>query len=114
MTSELATQLLLAALACAWIGDFIRGFTQRKKTKAETELTDANATQVIVGSATTLVEPLANRIKELNAEVVTLREELTRTRQLLRTANNRLEKSTAENERVTAENFRLRTQLGTA
>lgn len=119
MSSELVTQILLAVLACAWVGDFVRGLFQKKLVKADANKSEANATQVIVGTATTLVVPLSNRIKELETETTILRnslreanEEIARTTKLLNIANNRIEATTAENKRVTNENRRLRLQLG--
>jgi predicted RNase H-like nuclease (RuvC/YqgF family) len=111
MTSEIITQILLAILACAWIGDFIKGFYQRKKVQAETSHTEASATQVIVGTATTLVAPLAARIKELETETTILRTSLKEATAEADRLVRQLENATSENKRVTAENRQLRLKL---
>lgn len=120
MTSELLTQILLALLGAAWVGDFINGLFQKKKVKADSNLSDANATQIIVASTTTLLAPLSARVKELETEVTVLRNalsEATTESNILRNKAHevvmQLESCSAENKRVTKENRQLRARLAT-
>ena len=64
MGSELVNQILLGLLASIWIGDFVKGIFQKGIVKANANLSDANATQVLVGTATEMLEPLSRRVKE--------------------------------------------------
>jgi septal ring factor EnvC (AmiA/AmiB activator) len=111
MTSETITTILLAILACAWLGDFVRGLFQRQTVKADANLSDANATQVIVTTATTMLEPLSARVKEAEGEAAKLRQELRDARSEVGKLISQLQECTAENKRVTAENKRLRLEL---
>jgi len=115
---DLVTKILLGLVAVGFFSDLAKGFFQRKKINSESNLDDANAIQVIVGSSITMLTPLKTRIGELESETTILRNELresrdevVRTTRLLHAANDQLEASTAENKRVTAENKRLRIQL---
>lgn len=112
MTSDRITQIMLAVLSLAWIGDFVRGMFQRGKVKADTDLTNAGATQVIVASTTTLLKPLQERIDELEAELRTAKKEVNKlvTQLQASTAENR--RVTQENRMVSDENRRLRARLG--
>lgn len=112
MSSELLTQILLAILTAAWIGDFVRGMFQKKKVHAETNLTDANATQVIVASTTTLLKPLQDRVNELEQELVVARREANKVVRKLQAANAENTRLTHENMAINAENRRLRARLG--
>lgn len=125
MTSEQATQVAISLLACIWIGDFVRGLFQKRKVKADSNLSDANATKVIVGTATELLKPLSARVKEAEKEARELRQELrdarndaTQCRQEVSSARievsklvTQLQECTAENKRVTIENRKLRARL---
>lgn len=111
MTSERVTQILIALLACIWIGDFVKGAFQRKKVKADAGLSDANATQIIVTTATTMLEPLSKRVKEAEDEATKLRQELREARNEVSKLVSQLQESTAENKRVTTENRKLRARL---
>lgn len=115
---DLATKILLALVAAGFFTDLAKGFFQKKKMNSEAKLDDANSVQVLVGSATTLLQPLNDRIHELEAEVGALRRDLGKARteaqryaNQLSTASTQLERATAENTRVTKENRRLRTML---
>lgn len=112
MTSELLTQILLGLVGLAWIGDFVRGMFQRKKVKADTNLSDASATQVIVSSATVLLKPLQDRIHELEAEVVEMRKEINRGVKQLQKSTEENRRLTSENRMISDENRRLRARLG--
>ena len=107
MTSDLFTQILLGLLACAWMGDFVRGLFQRHKVKADTNLTDANATQIIVGSANALVQPLTNRLEEAEAEASLLRKEIKEVRKEMQKAVDELKTARQENTRMREENTRI-------
>lgn len=100
MTSEQLTQILIGILACVWIGDFIRGVFQKKKTGSEANLNDANAVQVIVGSAATVVAPLKERVEELQQDLTEAKGEVER-------LITQLQAATAENQRITVENTRI-------
>lgn len=112
MSSELITQLLLAVLACAWIGDFIRGLFQKKQVDAAANLSDANATQVIVASTTTLLKPLQDRVNELEAELTNARKEVRKLVVQLHNASDENTRITTENRLISDENRRLRLKLG--
>lgn len=112
MSSELITQVLLAVLACAWIGDFIRGLFQKKQVDAAANLSDANATQVIVASTTTLLKPLQDRVNELEAELVNARKEVRKLVTQLHDSSEENTRITRENRMISDENRRLRLKLG--
>ena len=112
MSSELVTQILLAVLACAWIGDFIRGLFQKKQVDAAANLSDANATQVIVASTTTLLKPLQDRVNELEDELREAKKQATRLVRQLETATEENRRITAENRMISDENRRLRLRIG--
>lgn len=112
MSSELITQVLLAVLACAWIGDFIRGLFQKKQVDAAANLSDANATQVIVASTTTLLKPLQDRVNELEAELVNARKEVRKLVTQLHDSSEENSRITRENRMISDENRRLRLKLG--
>ena len=112
MTSEKITTLLLAILSLAWIGDFVRGLFQRRKVKADSELSNANATQVIMATTTTLLKPLQTRINELEEELVQARKQANRLVQQLEDATEENRRITAENRMISDENRRLRLRLG--
>lgn len=107
MTTDKVVVILLALLSCAWIGDFIRGSFQRKKINSEANLSDANAVQVIVGSAAAVVAPLKTRVEELQADLITAKEEVDRLILQLHTATVENQKITLENQRITEENQRV-------
>lgn len=125
MSSELVTQILLAVLASIWIGDFVKGIFQKPKVKADANLSEASATQVLVGTATEMLEPLSKRVREAEAEAAQLRQELREARDeasscrsAVREAReevsklvSQLQEATAENKRVTLENRKLRARL---
>lgn len=125
MSSELVTQILLGLLASIWIGDFIKGIYQKPKVKADANVSDANATQILVGTATEMLEPLSKRVREAEAEAAQLRKELrdakddaSRCSAEVRVAREEVSKlvtqlreCTAENKRVTLENRNLRARL---
>lgn len=100
MTTDKMTVILLAILSCAWIGDFIRGQFQKRKIKSEANLSDANAVQVLVGSAATVVAPLKERVEELQKDLAEAKDEVDK-------LIIRLQEATAENQRITAENQRI-------
>lgn len=100
MSIETLSTILLAFLSLAWIGDFVRGLFQRKKVNAEANLHDANAVQVIVGSAAAVVAPLKTRVDELQADLQEAKAEVDR-------LIAQLQKATAENQRITNENQRI-------
>jgi uncharacterized protein (DUF3084 family) len=117
-TSETITTVLLGFLSLAWIGDLIRGMFQRKKVQSETQVDEANATQILIAGANTLVTPLTNRLREAEDEATLLRRELQAVRKELQTtlqelndARTELKMERAENRRVSNENRRLRAQL---
>jgi FtsZ-binding cell division protein ZapB len=112
MSSELLTQILLAILTAAWVGDLIRGLFQKKKVHAESNLADASATQVIVASTTTLLRPLQDRVNELEEELVTVRREANKLVKKLQAVNAENSRLTNENMSINAENRRLRARLG--
>jgi predicted RNase H-like nuclease (RuvC/YqgF family) len=112
------TQILLALITAGFFGEVVRGWLQRKKVKSAVGLDDANATQIIVGSATSLLSPLRLRVEELETETTVLRRNLvdantkvialeTKVEELVALLN----KTTAENKRVTEENRKLRLRL---
>lgn len=111
MSSELITQILLGLLGLAWIGDFVRGLFQKPKVKADANLSEANATQVLVGTATEMLEPLSKRVKEAEAETVLLRREVREARDEVSKLVSQLQECTAENKRITQENRKLRARL---
>jgi septal ring factor EnvC (AmiA/AmiB activator) len=100
MTTDRLTLVLIAVLSCVWIGDFIKGWYQKRKVKADANLTDANAVQVIVGSAAAVVQPLKDRVEELQRD---LKDAKTEVDKLI----DQLQKATAENQRITLENQRI-------
>lgn len=115
---ETIAQIMILLLGCGWVGNVILAFFQRKRVKASANLDDATATQVLVGTATSMLAPLSTRINELESEAVGLRKELKqakdemhRLNRSLYEANQRLEQTTAENQRITAENRVLRLRL---
>lgn len=112
MTSERVTQFLLAFIAAGWLGDIVRGYYQNKKIKANQGVTDANATQIIITSATTMLEPLTRRVKQAETDAESLRKDLIEARREVAKLVAQLQESTAENKRVTSENRRLRVRLG--
>lgn len=107
MTTDKLTVLLLAILSCAWIGDFIKGQYEKKKIKAESNLNDANAVQVLVGSAAAVVAPLKTRVEELQADLREAKEEVDKLIVQLQAATAENQKITAENHRITSENRRV-------
>lgn len=116
--SDLITQILLGLVAVGFFSDLAKGFFQKKKLNAEANLDDANSVQVLVGSATTMLAPLKERVHELEEEAKLLRTELNQARSevqryanQLSTATHQLELATEENRRVTTENRRLRRLL---
>lgn len=116
--NDLATKILLALVAAGFFTDLIKGFFQKKKMNSEAKLDDATSVQVLVGSATTLLAPLNERIHELEDELKAMRVDLGKARteaqkyaNQLSTASNQLQLATAENTRVTKENRRLRAML---
>jgi septal ring factor EnvC (AmiA/AmiB activator) len=111
MSSELITQILLGLLASIWIGDFVKGLFQKPKVKSDAKLSEANATQVLVGTATEMLEPLSRRVKEAEDEAKNLRQELRAAREEVSKLVTQLQECTAENKRVTSENKRLRARL---
>jgi hypothetical protein len=118
MTSDKIVVILLGLLTCAWIGDLIKGFYQRRKVQADSNLSDANATKVIIGTAATLLSPLKTRVEELEAEVAEAKSEVRKLVKQLQDAtaeNQRItfenQRVTEENKRVTRENRQLRTML---
>lgn len=112
MTSERVTQILLGIIAASWVGDAIKGYYQNKKIKANQGVTDASATQIIVTSATSMLEPLTKRVKQAETDAESLRKELNEARREVAKLVAQLQESTAENKKVTRENIRLRTRLG--
>lgn len=112
MTSERITQFLLAIIAAGWVGDMIKGYYQNKKIKANQVMTDASATQIIITSATSMLEPLTKRVKQAETDAESLRKDLIEARREVAKLVAQLQESTAENKRVTNENLRLRVRLG--
>lgn len=112
MTSDKITQIMLALLSLAWIGDFVRGLFQKNKVKAETDFTNAGATQVIVASTTTLLKPLQARIDELEAELRSAKKQANIVVRQLENATEENRRITAENRLISDENRRLRLRLG--
>lgn len=110
--SDLVTQILLGLVAAGFFTDLARGFFQKKKINSEAKLDDANAVQVIVGTATSMLKPLTDRVKEAEDEATKLRQELREARAEVGKLVTQLQESTAENKRVTIENRRLRIRLG--
>lgn len=110
MTSDQLTQLLLGLLACAWVGDFVKGQFQKRKVKADSNLVDANATQIIVGSANALIQPLTNRLEEAEAEASLLRKEIREVRKEMQLAVDELREARQENIRIREENTRVTTE----
>lgn len=115
MSTNTVTLILIAILSCVWLGDFINGLFQRKNVKSQSSLTDANATQVLIAGASTLVTPLTNRLREaedeataLRRELQTLRTELQAMTEELNDTRMELRQERAENRRVTTENRKLR------
>lgn len=104
MSTDKVTVILLAVLACAWIGDFVRGIFQRRKIKAEAALSDANADKIVVGTAVTLLAPLRQRVGELEAEVKEARAEVQKLVRQLHAATLENQRVTNENQRITGEN----------
>jgi septal ring factor EnvC (AmiA/AmiB activator) len=109
--SDLITQILLGLVAVGFFSDLAKGFFQKKKINSEAKLDDANAVQVIVGTAASMLEPLSKRLKEAEEEVTNLRKELREARSEAAQLVSQLQASTAENKRVTAENRKLRLKL---
>lgn len=107
MATDKLTIILLAILSCAWIGDFIKGILEKKKVKAEANLHDANAVQVLVGSAAAVVAPLKTRVEELQADLKEAKQEVDRLILQLQTATAENQKITNENHRITQENKRV-------
>lgn len=118
MNTDKLTVILLAVLSCVWIGDFINGLFQKRKVKADSQLSEANATNILIAGANSLVTPLTNRLKEAEDEATLLRRELQQIRTELQNtmvelqeSRAELRKERAENRRVTTENRTLRAQL---
>jgi predicted RNase H-like nuclease (RuvC/YqgF family) len=116
--SDIITQILLALVAAGFFTDVVKGIRERRKITAAANLDDANSVQVLVGSATTMLQPLKDRVAELEREAKLLRTELSQARgevqrysDQLHTASHQLEIATAENQRITRENRQLRTML---
>jgi transcription antitermination factor NusA-like protein len=107
MTTDKLTIILLAILSCAWLGDFIKGTFDRKKIKADANLSDANAVQVLVGSAAAVVAPLKSRVEELQIELTEAKEQVDKLIEQLQKATAENQKVVTENQRITAENKRV-------
>lgn len=65
--------ILIAALTGGFLRDVIKGIYQRRTIKAQGDKTEAEATTIIVKSATDLLGPLNKRISEQNQEINDLR-----------------------------------------
>jgi len=109
--SNLTTQILLGLVAAGFFGDLLKGFFQRKKVSASSNLDNANATKIYVDSASAMLTPLTNRLREAEDEATLLRRELQTVRSELQKATNSLIEARQENERVISENQVLRAQL---
>jgi ABC-type phosphate transport system auxiliary subunit len=101
------TTVLLGFLSLAWIGDFVRGMFQRRKVQADSNLSDANAVQVIVGSAAAVVAPLKTRVEELQKDLAEAKTEVDKLIVQLQKATAENQKVTLENQRITTENQRI-------
>jgi uncharacterized protein (DUF3084 family) len=115
MTEDRIVLILIAILGCAWIADLVKGWFQRRKVQADSEVSEAKATQVLIAGANLLVTPLTNRLREAEDEATLLRRELQGVRQELAAtmtelheARNELIAERAENKKVTTENRKLR------
>lgn len=118
MTTDKLTLVLIAIFGSVWLGDTVKGLFQRRKVAADSNVTEANATQILIAGANSLVTPLTNRLKEAEDEAVQLRRELQAVReelqnslQELTSARYDLQQERAENRRVTQENRKLRNLL---
>lgn len=114
MSSNLVTQILLGLVAAGFFGDIARGVFQRNKVKASANLDDANATKIYVESASAMLTPLTNRLREAEEEATLLRQELRMTRQENLRATNALIAAREEIQKLTEENRVLRLANGTA
>lgn len=109
--SNLATQILLGLVATGFFADVAKGLFQRKKVNSSSNLDDANATKIYVDSASAMLTPLTNRLREAEDEATLLRRELQSVRTELQQATSALVEAREEIQELTRSNTRLRAQL---
>lgn len=122
---EYLDKILLYLASSGFIGLIIKSSMQRKRLNLESkklsglrQKSHAEATQLIVSSAASLVTPLTARLEEAETEAKALKVELQQAivdlqeaRTQIRDLVSQLQRATAENQRVTNENRALRTRL---
>lgn len=111
--SDIIEKVLMGLIAVGFFGDLAKGFFQKKKITSSSNLDDANSTKIIVDSASALLKPLTNRLREAEDEATLLRRELHKARGELQLAMDELVAVRQENSRVTLENRQLRERLAT-
>lgn len=109
--SDIITQILLGLVAVGFFSDIAKGIFQRKKVSSSSNLDNANATKIYVDSASAMLTPLTNRLREAEDEATLLRRELQGVRRELQEATSILVDAREEIERLTTENVQLRAQL---
>ena len=115
---DIIVKIVVALLACAWLGEVAKGLFQKRKVDSSAGKDDADGAQIIVNSAKVLLEPLNQKIREAEVEIATLRtalrsaeNQVTSLQAKVVMMTNQLDASTAENKRVVRENVRLRQLL---
>jgi len=111
---DVIVKILVVLLTGSYLVEIVRGIFQKKVVKSTAGLNDANATQIIVASTTTLLKPLQTRVDELEAELVEARKEVRKLVKQLQETTAENTRITSENIAITAENRRLRLKLGEA
>lgn len=113
MSSNWVQNILLGLIAIGFFNEVIKGVFQKKKISSSSNLDDANATKIVVDSASALLKPLTNRLREAEDEATLLRRELHNARGELQLAMEEMRDLRQENVRVTSENRQLRERLAT-
>lgn len=109
--SDVITQILLGLVAVGFFSDVAKGLFQRKKVASSSNLDDANATKIYVDSASAMLTPLTNRLREAEDEATLLRRELQSVRTELQQATGALVDAREEIQKLTRDNVQLRAQL---
>jgi septal ring factor EnvC (AmiA/AmiB activator) len=109
---DAVVKILVVLLTGGYLVEIIKGLFQKRAVKSAAQLNDANATQVIVASTTTLLKPLQDRIQELEAELVEARQEAKKMVKEMKQVTAENTRLTSENMAINAENRRLRLKLG--
>ena len=91
MTPDEIFRLVVVLLSGAGTGVIIKAFMERRKLKLETEKLGVDAAAVLSTASLSLLQPMQDRIKEMNLELAEANLELTKLKRQVRSLTEELQ-----------------------